>query len=484
MTQMNIGIIGDGAAAVILLGQIVATDNYPGISHIIIFAEKSRIGPGRAYRYDYDGALMNLPTTSLSLINQGVPEFKQWLSSHPLLANNLAPQITYAPRRIFGRFASHTFLYLVTRLRARDISVQVVYDRAADIELQQGHLVVASATGKKQQCDRLIISLGTSKPTPIPPLDHRHSQTIDPYPLIESMARIRKHDTVAIIGSALTSVDVAKALIETNHQESISVVCRTGNIPRVRNTKVFPCSVKSDIDDIKRQLSACDNLSIERAARIIRGKVIHRGLNFRTVLHHFFHASHPHDYLRYSIKNASSNDVTLDVLVKLLHPCIELIWNLFDERSKVLFLARYKSRFNALMNPIPLSTARTLARGIDERRLRFFSHLKTVHSVGGHYQLIFSSGCLRVNKVFNATPASNIAYGALDSNRSLYASILGHGLGHFDRFGGIEVNYNTGALPSDARIRVLGQATMGTNYITNSLQALRRQAKTIVRTLG
>lgn len=186
----------------------------------VLIERGEEVGLGVAYAADLDAHRLNVRAERMSARPDRPADFVDWLAVH---APAFADPHGFPPRRLYG-------LYVQDRLReaeaARPGLVRRVKGEAARLE---GATVVL-ADGARIDGRALVLATGNPAPRPVAP-GAGPRRIPDPW-APGALAAVGAEDSVLILGSGLTMVDVALALQAQGWRGRATVVSRRGLLPR------------------------------------------------------------------------------------------------------------------------------------------------------------------------------------------------------------------------------------------------------------
>jgi uncharacterized NAD(P)/FAD-binding protein YdhS len=204
----------------------------PGL-RISMIEKHDEIGPGLAYRTVNEDHRLNVPAGQMIGLPDRPFDFLEWVRR---TAPESQPQ-EYLSRQTFGR-------YLVDLLdeTERDFRDRVILERHTGEAVSAGLseagpapvVEIGLAGGETVIADKAVLALGNSRPSDIPGLDPEfvESDRYVPDPWVEgALDRAYGEDSVLLIGTGLTMVDIALALGGVGGP-TIYAVSRHGLMPR------------------------------------------------------------------------------------------------------------------------------------------------------------------------------------------------------------------------------------------------------------
>ncbi|WP_426061871.1 FAD/NAD(P)-binding protein [Hymenobacter sp. B1770] len=189
-------------------------------------------GPGLAYTARRPEYLLNVRPGGLSLYPNKPSHFATWLQSQPEGAPGLPD---FASRSSYGRYLNEALTEAFTAPQTGSGSLTWHHTSAVVARLQpDGRRGVLLANGTTLVSDFVVLALGNFPPLPPAGPDHRYlhhdAYHADPW-AAGSLRRIGPDDSVLLIGSGLTAVDVLLALRKDGHRDPVAVVARHGRWP-------------------------------------------------------------------------------------------------------------------------------------------------------------------------------------------------------------------------------------------------------------
>lgn len=213
--SLPVVIVGGGFSGAMLAARLA------GLGQASVLIERGeRIGPGVAYSTPLDDHRLNVRAERMSARPDRPADFTDWLALH---APAYADPNGFAPRRLYG-------LYVQARLAEAEAAhpglIRRVKGEAVRIE---GETVIL-ADGAR--IPGRAVALATGNPPPRPAVAGEGPRRLaDPW-APGALAAVGAEDSVLILGSGLTMVDVVLALEAQGWRGRATVVSRRGLLPR------------------------------------------------------------------------------------------------------------------------------------------------------------------------------------------------------------------------------------------------------------
>ena len=232
-----ITVVGGGFAGTALVLQL---RRQPALASVDIHLIEPREvpGPGLAYTARRPEYLLNVRSGGLSLYPDAPAHFAHWLKAEPESAAGVPD---FAPRATYGRYLREE---LAAALAANRPGLH--WHRSTAVAaplLPSGQREVLLADGTRIRSDYVVLALGNFPPPPPAGPDHRYlhhaGYHADPW-ATGNLRRIGPDDSVLLIGSGLTAVDVLLALHHDGHRAPVTVVARHGRWPSAHGPAAVP----------------------------------------------------------------------------------------------------------------------------------------------------------------------------------------------------------------------------------------------------
>ena len=216
----DVAVIGAGASGSLLASQY-SRQASPGARMVLIGAG-ARPGRGVAYETPYMANVLNVPAGNMSAFPGDSQHFVRWYSARQPDAD----AETFVPRCIFG-----DYLVGILAETLQSESVQLVDATAIGLSLHNGLWTVQLHDGSVVQARSVVLAIGNAL-IPVAPLDV--SQIAPFYRgtpwAVDAIEGISPPATVVLLGTGLTTVDVALSLRESGHTGPIHAVSRHGRL--------------------------------------------------------------------------------------------------------------------------------------------------------------------------------------------------------------------------------------------------------------
>ncbi len=237
-TRPSVAIVGGGASGSLLAAQLTRRLHPDGL-RIHLIERREHPGRGLAYSTPWDFHRLNVPVEAMGAFPRDPSHFLRW-------AQRRDPEVKpgqFMPRGDYGSYLEGILGDAIAAARP-GIEIDLVRGSAVGADLEcEGPRPMATVTlddGREIRADRLVLAFGNLPPA-LPPgadpdlasSDRYHGDPWDP-----ELARLAAaDDTVLLIGTGLTMIDIALVLGEGDRPGAIRAISRNGLLPRAHNAE-------------------------------------------------------------------------------------------------------------------------------------------------------------------------------------------------------------------------------------------------------
>jgi uncharacterized NAD(P)/FAD-binding protein YdhS len=260
---LKLVICGGGSAALLILQSL--KQRTQRAVEVTILEPRSRLGEGVAYSTDCPTHLLNTRACNMS-ITDDPDDFVRWLKAErPRRVLNWTRE-DFAPRSYFA----HYMQARLAQIRAiPNLRVSWLHSSADAITPQGKGWEVVPAHGEPIAADVVILATGNEPPRVLGRDLAPSIQKLivdDPWD-VEQKAAIPADAPVLLVGTSLTSVDIATELLQNGHTAQIIAISRRGLLPRAHGpiaaasegfVHALPSSLRAVVRYV-RELSANDS---------------------------------------------------------------------------------------------------------------------------------------------------------------------------------------------------------------------------------
>ncbi|MFW2853020.1 FAD/NAD(P)-binding protein [Sphingomonas sp. TX0543] len=221
----HVAIVGAGFAGTLLAINLL---RHGGTRVTLIERQPERIARGVAYAAAGAEHLLNVRAGNMSAFDDDATHFVRWLER-----NELGDATMFAPRRLYGAYLREL---LEESLRGSGAELRIVHAEAVALSRRDAGCRLTLADGASLDADVVVLAPGNLPPHTPPGItaevecSERYFGDPWAHNLVEGLKAI---DTVVLIGSGLTAVDVALSLDAEGFAGTVIAVSRRGLRPHV-----------------------------------------------------------------------------------------------------------------------------------------------------------------------------------------------------------------------------------------------------------
>ena len=201
----RIAIVGGGAAGALVAANLLRSGDAD--VEVTVIEPRAEIGLGVAYSTPDPWHRLNVPAISMSALADDTDHFHRWA--------NIAPE-AFARRVDYGRYLRSVLAETVAAAPGRLRHVRSVAER---VRPEGAGVRVTLAGGEPIDAAAVVLATGVETPMALPAPRRRWPATrgssLDPWPP-GSLDHIADGETIAILGTSLTAIDVAGSIL-TRH---------------------------------------------------------------------------------------------------------------------------------------------------------------------------------------------------------------------------------------------------------------------------
>lgn len=261
--QPTFGIVGGGFTGTMLAVHLIEQSPVP--VRILLFDRAAAFGSGVAYSTPNDKHLLNVRVGNMSAYDSRPEHFIKWLEGCAQVPG-AEPRGAFVSRGLYGQYLRST---LTDCLAAHPASSMIGVD-AEVVSLRAGEksVEVQTSDGAQHSVDRVALCVGNFPPAlPVKPQTGAAGEAhYIANPWSGGLSRIGKDDSVVLVGTGLTMVDVVLDLHSRGHRGTITAVSRRGFLPLPHQDvsaypaflapQSLPTTVKALMRTVRREVSS------------------------------------------------------------------------------------------------------------------------------------------------------------------------------------------------------------------------------------
>jgi uncharacterized NAD(P)/FAD-binding protein YdhS len=447
--ECSVVVVGGGFSGTLLAVQLLR--RIPALSVAVI--DKGTVpGRGLAYSTEFDCHLLNVPASNMSALPEEPDHFLRWARANYDPSTQPA---SFVSRRIYGRYIS-SILDEAMRRRGAD-HLQWIQGEASSLTGERSYINVRLKDGSTLVAQSVVLATGNFPPgnLRITGLSEHGERYVPSAWSVDALRNVPRNGSVLLIGSGLTSIDVAIALKSEGFTGHIHILSRHGLIPQPH-----------------RQTGPWPQYWSDQGPQTTRGLV---------------------RLVRDQIRAASAAGCDWRPVVDALRSVTPVIWRSLPVKERKRFLRHVRPYWEVHRHRIAPEIDDTVSRLLlDGQATLYAGRVTTYRESSGHVEVVLrerktrTQRSLRVDRVINCTGPETDCRRMEDS---LIKSLLAQGLARpDDLFLGLDVDsegamINSSGTPSDS-IYAIGPARKGCLWETIAVPEIREQASQLAEHLA
>jgi uncharacterized NAD(P)/FAD-binding protein YdhS len=369
LNQPTLAIIGGGFSGSLVAVNLAKIATKP--ITIKLINKSQEIGRGLAYNTSVSGHLLNVPAGKISALPEPCSHFLNWLHNHGY--SEVKPT-DFVPREIYGSYLQAVLQEIKNN---PNVTLEIITgDEAIALEKNPNESKILLKSGKTLTAQKIVLALGNPPPLLPENLENYQAEIKDPWD-IKAINNLNSDDSILLLGTGLTMVDVAISLLEKGFKGQIYTVSRHGLKPLAHKppTKPYPLFI-----------------TLENTPKTIR-KLLH--------------------LVRQEIKLAQSQGYDWRIVIDALRPLNQELWQSFTLTEKQRFLRHVKAYWEVHRHRIASEIKEKLDILTDSGQLKYSKgRIKNCRELNQKIEVkIKERGTsnelnLLVNSIFNCTGSS------------------------------------------------------------------------------
>jgi uncharacterized NAD(P)/FAD-binding protein YdhS len=451
----RIAIVGSGFSGIMTAVNLARLSTRP--LQVTVINSRRPAGRGVAYSTRRPEHLLNVAARNMSAFRDEPDHFLRWLRTRSEF--DTLPEIElrerFIPRMVYGDYLrSIMHHHLQSADGMTPITTEFVEGEVLDIEPAGDRAIVRLADASGIEADRVVLATGNEPPAGLPGSEALSSHPAwmgDPWQPLEKRLP-GSGETIVILGTGLTTVDVIISLRALGWMDSIHAISRHGWFPHSHFRGIeYP-----DFPPVGLDLA---DLGLEKLVTLVQQ-----------------HCSILHE------RNANPA-----IIVDKLRPHTQRIWSRFTREERLAFARKYAARWNIFRHRIaPDIHAQITSSQLTGQLQIHATSIERVEAAGSQIVVHLGKGESQPgNLVINATgPVTK-----LSASRSVFLqNLLRRGLvAPDDTDMGIRVDADHTIISAHGErshlLLALGPLLRGTLWETIAVPELRAQAKRVAETL-
>lgn len=454
-TPEDLVIVGGGACGIaVILHVIEKVKQGKQINTITLIEKDKAAGPGLAYSEACKGTILNMHADTMGLYINDPLHFSKWREGK----YSGSEELHFPLRSQYGHYLCSQLNFALEESCRLGIRLRVMCGEVIDFHRERETFQLELSNHLNIRTQTLVLALGNFMKASHSELHGTPGYLPSPWP--NSLLReIPPDSSISVLGSGLTAIDVAVCLAENGHQGPITLISRSGRLPKVQGN-CEPYCRKYKLHCLAKEVEQHPERSLVRIVENISQEIQRRdGRDFPLTQAGV-------DYLtefQADIRASEECQTQWQEVLRATAPVIERYWNTFSDSTKDFFLREFSSTWMTYRHAIPLHNARKILALLDRGQLKVCRGEKAIWT-GAEFVVSVTGEEIRSQWLIEAVGQEHNPYktGSKLLNRLLDAGEL---TAH--PAGGVAVDFGT--LAASKNLYVVGSMTRGTHFYTSAI---------------
>ncbi len=408
---MKIAIVGAGISGASALKAIIDHPNFRKNDEIHLFEPRAQLGVGLPYGADDESVMLNISPDSLSMVDENPLDFTHWLKENYEQPYNFEGLVS---RPQFGKYLAARFKKYAQHEQVQHFQTPVedlnILDATTKEVLFEGknknyRYQLKTATGWRDDIyDAVFLALGHPPYADYYGLNGLKNYIANPYPVQDKLKQFTNEDTIGIIGSGATGIDLMR-FFATNYQLKQPLTYF------VQDQGFYFADIPYEGKDFQFTFSM-DWIEEQKAK--------HNGvIPFTLILNTFLQAIQAEGvavqavyetYQQGDLATIRQAVATKDQDLALIHaynsqliPFLPHLYNSLSGPDKIMYLEEYHPKLIFFKSRVPFQTFKWLLELVDAGKLRIIYDLTDIEPVAAGGFLVQAQQTETVDYLINAT---------------------------------------------------------------------------------
>ena len=392
---MKVAIIGYGISGASILKELIDSDSHNHIDEIHVFEKSNNIATGYAYQEDDLSLLMNSYSTRLSLNDQDPNEYVNWLKdNYPQYA-----QDPFSPRPIFGKYLQDKFAHYIYHNKV--ISHQ---DEVVDLKLKElsedtseskayHFTIITQDNTQYKDFDYVFMSIGHPPYADHYDLSDYPGYIHTPFPISKVFDDIESDQSVGVIGSGLTGIDIMYYLqTKKDLEKPTSFYIRHEPFTNVKN-ELYDGELQISFDKswiVQQQSQSGQSIPLQVMWKQLLEDMETNDVDLMEVIHNFQNGSLAE--IRQQLDNVPLQLQKVQRYVGLLTEYLPDLFMALSPQDRQLFNDKFMPLFEHFRTQFPAIKLQEIVSWIDQGKVRIISQLADILVTDQHFEMINTEG--------------------------------------------------------------------------------------------
>lgn len=453
---MNIGIIGAGMAGIQVLGAYLKNK----FDTLTIFDVPKYAGTGHPFLRDHEALLLNQPKDLMCLDEE--EDYIHWLKqNHP---EEIKARFT--TRSLFGAYSKAIFEKYIAHPKVNFVPLRV-----SEIGLKDGKWQVRDQEKTPYIFDGIHLCIGQLPYQDPYGLKQKKGFIPNPYPIAKHKKAWLKKSHLALLGTGLSTVDVALFLDHIGYEGTLSYLSRSGLFPMVRGDEI-----KVSTPHMNRLLKTGHH-GLKDILSALQKDMRENGVTCKRFLPE--EGADPAQTFSFQLGHLKELGIIQQVVLKHKE-AYPLLWHNLSRGDQRLFLNHYEDIFKMIQSPMPPESAQVLLKSFQKKKGSVYRDIQEIVATDEGFEIRREKkASIQAPLLINTTGPGTYDSPLSHSNEALLLarSLFESRLLEYNAFGSVLVRYPDFSLVSQKHgclpnFKIHGQLISGVHFGNNSIEQI------------
>lgn len=385
---MRVAVVGGGISGFTIIRKLLSHPNFNNDLTIDLFEKDANFVVGAPYGKDTKEAIMNEHAQDLSIFPESPDDFLVWLSeNHVEYANNDA----FVPREFYGDYLFERLSYLMDSEKV-NIHESAIVDCEIDSE-RDIYRLQADDGQWHEAYQAVFFTIGHPPYADYYHLEGTPQYINSPVPIDETLAHLQPDQSIGIIGTGLTALDVVKYLLKQHNWTHPIRLYTDGNTPfKTVKFSRYQGEIQQSFSDewIDSHRNQDGFISLEVMVETFLNDLKANDIDIQRLLE--LYGTGSISEIRSAIAHPDISLGKLRRYIVMMTIYLPDLYNTLTPLDRDLYKQKYERVFNHFRSQIPVESLAFILENLDQGRLEIVTRLKSIITEDDSYQLETENG--------------------------------------------------------------------------------------------
>ncbi len=392
---MKIAIVGCGISGANVLKNIIEHKNFDNSLYIDIYEKRSELGVGLAYEDDDMHKVLNTPLAHMNVNLEDRNEFRNWLIENYGELSTIEGKI---PRPITGQYIKDKY-----EKYFENPNVSIHQIEITGLTKEDYRFKLKSNSKTYGPYDAVFLCIGQSYYKDAYNLNSYKNYIANPYPLREKIKDINTNDSLAIIGTGPSSIDIYRYLREYYNYKNPLYFFTQDNffaLPEIQES--CPRNICSFDDEwISNHQDKNGFIKLSDFKKQFDKDFRKAGVDFYNT--YDYYKDNSPQLSKEAMEKKDFNLEFCQIYTLEIWYVSARLYNSFNGLEQKDFLENYLPRIEYLMTKTPYISVENILADLEDEKIKIVKGTKDIQNVDGKFKISTKNNDIYTSdKIFNA----------------------------------------------------------------------------------